>query len=174
MQNNPILILNKEHDVIELAEVALSNLRDEWKNNPTHFTSEMEKILDFFKEYADEFHHRKEEEILFPAIKANPNFSLPELIDEFVDHHESFREYSDEIAQNLNEKNYERAYQIVCQYMSDLKDHIAAENDELFVLAETLIDEEELEEIYFRFIDLDMELGITRKQEYEDVMQVLS
>ena len=50
----------------------------------------------------------------------------------------------------------------------DLLDHIAAENDELFVLAETLMSEDELETIYFKFKDIDMELGEVNKIELEE------
>ena len=57
--------------------------------------------------------------------------------------------------------------------MQDLLDHIAAENDELFVLAETLMEEDDLETIYFKFKDIDLELGEDRKVELEESIAAL-
>jgi len=51
-----------------------------------------------------------------------------------------------------------------------LLDHIAAENEELFVLAENLMDEHQLETIYFKFVDVDMELGESRKKDFEKLI----
>ena len=52
-------------------------------------------------------------------------------------------------------------------------DHIGAENDELFSLAENLMGEDDLETIYFKFKDIDMELGEDRKRELEESISVL-
>ena len=52
-------------------------------------------------------------------------------------------------------------------------DHIAVENDELFVLAESLMDEDELETIFFKFKDIDMELGEDGKVKLEESLAPL-
>jgi len=124
-------------------------------------------LVVFFREYADAYHHRKEEDVLFPAIKDHPDFVLQEIIDEFEQHHEDFREYTSDVMEALEESDFEGAYKEINTYLEELLDHIGAENDELFVLAETLMDEEDLETIFFKFKDIDMELGEERKKELE-------
>ena len=78
-----------------------------------------------------------------------------------------------EIEEAITEGNYEKSYLELNNYLQDLLDHIAAENDELFVLAENLLAEEDLEIIFFKFKDIDMELGQDRKTELEEKIATL-
>ncbi len=167
MENNPIDIMYAEHEIIMKAEDVIARNEGLWKNDVEAYTSLVTQLIEFFREYADGYHHHKEELVLFPAINEHPDFVLQELIDEFNEHHVSFREYTQEIEEALSEGNYEKSYAELMAYTSDLLDHIAAENDELFVLAETLLSENELETIFFKFKDIDMELGEERKLEFE-------
>ena len=173
MENNPIKVMYGEHEIIVKAEKVIENLENTWENNPEEYADKVKKLVEFFREYADGYHHRKEEEVLFPAIKDHPDFVLQEIIDEFMEHHEGFREYATEIIEAINEEDYARSYKILKRYINDLLDHIAAENEELFVLAENLMDENQLENIYFKFKDIDMELGESRKIDFEKLINSL-
>ncbi len=168
MKNNPIQTMLDEHEVICKTEAIIENLNQLWESDIEKYTELVTTLISFYREYADSYHHRKEEEVLFPAIKNHPDFVLREIIDEFEQHHEDFRDYTREIEQAIMEGNYEKSYQELNNYLQDLLDHIAAENDELFVLAESLLGEEELETIFFKFKDIDMELGQDRKTELEE------
>jgi len=167
MQNNPIQTMLDEHEVISEAIKQVDKLENTWESDPEGYTAKIKWLIQFFREYADDYHHRKEEDILFPAIKNNPDFVLGEMIDEFTQHHDNFREYGRDILQNLEEENFPTSFKYLKQYCDDLRDHIAAENDELFVLAENLLSEEELEKIFFQFKDIHMDLGKIRKAEME-------
>jgi hemerythrin-like domain-containing protein len=165
---NPIQTMLEEHEIICKTESIIETLDYYWEKYPKKYTEIVTTLISFFREYADGYHHRKEEEVLFPAIKNHPDFVLHEIIDEFEQHHEDFRDYTKEIEEALTEGNYKKSYQELNNYLQDLLNHIAAENDELFVLAETLLEEEDLETIFFKFKDIDMELGIDRKTELEE------
>jgi hemerythrin-like domain-containing protein len=171
MEHNPLTVMYNEHDVIVKAEKVIKNLENTWENNPEEYAEKVKKLVEFFREYADGYHHRKEEEVLFPAVHDHPDFVLQDIIDEFNTHHEDFREYASEIIESVDDNDYARSYKILKQYIGDLLDHIAAENDELFVLAESLMDENQLETIYFKFKDIDMELGEERKIEFEEMIE---
>ena len=93
---------------------------------------------------------------------------MQEIIEEFETHHEDFRDYTKVIEETIEEGDFEKSYKELNNYLQDLLDHIAAENDELFVLAETLMEEDDLETIYFKFKDIDLELGEERKVELEE------
>lgn len=170
MENNPITVMYDEHDFIVKAEKVIESLANTWENNPEEYADKIKKLVEFFREYADGYHHRKEEDVLFPAIKDHPDFVLQDIIDEFETHHEDFREYATEIVESVNEGRFSDSFKVLKQYINDLQDHIAAENDELFVLAESLMDETQLENIYFKFKDIDIELGEERKKEYESMI----
>ncbi len=167
MEHDPIKIMLDEHELIAQAEEVIENLNNSWHNNSEKYENAVASLIAFFREYADGHHHRKEEEVLFPAISNHPDFILQDIIDELEQHHEDFREYTKEIEHALDEKEYEKSYTVLTNYLQDLLDHIAIENDELFVLAETLLDEDELKTIYFKFMDIDMELGDERKTKLE-------
>jgi len=170
MEHNPLTVMYDEHDVIVKAEKVIENLANTWENNPEEYADKVKKLVEFFREYADGYHHRKEEEVLFPAIKDHPDFVLQDILDEFETHHEDFREYAAEIIESVNDEDFATSYKVLKQYINDLRDHIAAENDELFVLAENLMDENQLKNIYFKFMDIDMELGEERKKEFEKLI----
>lgn len=167
MEKNPISVMYDEHDIIVKAKKIIEKLENTWDSNPTEYAEKAKKLVDFFREYADGYHHRKEEEVLFPAIKDHPDFVLQEIVDEFYTHHDDFRTYASEIIENINEGDYARSYKVFKQYINDLQDHIAAENDELFVLADSLLDDRQKETLYYRFMDIDMELGEARKKDFE-------
>ena len=167
MQHNPIETMYREHDIISQMEDIIQNLFHLWIDHPNDYSKVVTSLLAFVKEYADNLHHRKEEEILFPALRDCPDFTLVEILDELESHHERFRDLSQKIKADLDKKDYPESYAILKEYLNDLLDHIAVENDELFVLTENILTPEELEKIYFQFEDLDREIGLDKKLELE-------
>lgn len=167
MENNPIKVMYEEHEIIQKVEKIIDNVDGMWEKDSISYIELVDNLIIFFKEYADGYHHRKEEEVLFPAIKNHLDFVLQEIIDEFEEHHESFRNYTQEIQDAIDNEAFPKSYRLLREYCNDLLDHIAAENEELFVLAENLLSENELETIFFKFKDIDMELGEERKKELE-------
>ncbi|RLD28027.1 MAG: hypothetical protein DRI70_04025 [Bacteroidetes bacterium] len=173
MEHDPIQTMLHEHEVICKTESIIENLNLYWETSSDEYTKIVTTLITFFREYADSYHHRKEEDVLFPAIKNHPDFILQEIIDEFEQHHEDFRDYTKEIEEAITEGNYEKSYLELNNYLQDLLDHIAAENDELFVLANNLLSEEDLEIIFFKFKDIDIELGQDRKTELEEKISTI-
>jgi len=167
MEHDPVKMLYEEHEVIVNAVEQALELENTWEADPDSYQARTLELVDFFKEYADGYHHRKEEDILFPAIKDHPDFVLQEVIDEFIQHHEDFREYARQVREAIGEGDLAGSFKLLKAYGNDLLDHIAAENDELFVMAESLFSEDELQTLFFRFKDADMELGEGRKAELE-------
>lgn len=165
--STPLHMLYEEHDIILRAVNQAKNLSGKWNEDGDFFEQEIRRLVLFFKEYADGFHHRKEEEVLFPAVKDHPDFTLQEIVDEFMQHHEDFRDYAAEVIDAMDSKEYEKGFKILMRYCSELEDHIGAENDELFVLAENLMSPDELERLNFMFMDVDREIGDDKKREME-------
>lgn len=167
MSNNPVNVLMQEHEVIKKIENNLEKLNGLWEQDAGKYKSVMKKILHFLKEYSDNYHHRKEEEVLFPALIDHPDFLLDGIITELNEHHENFREYAGTIAESVESDNFLMAHTTLKKYLSELLDHIAIENDELFIMAENLFSPSELETLFFRFKDVDMEIGESKKAELE-------
>jgi len=174
MEHNPIQTMLDEHEIICSTEEIIENLDKIWETDAEKYKTIVTTLIEFFREYADGYHHRKEEEVLFPAVNDHPDFVLQEIIEEFETHHEDFRDYTSLIEEAITEKDFEKSYKELNNYLQDLLDHIGAENDELFVLAETLMDEDDLETIYFKFKDIDLELGEERKRELEESIEAIA
>ncbi len=127
---------------------------------------EVRALLDFFREYGDNFHHHKEEHILFPVLaETNPGIAL--LIENLEEHHEQFRDALTAADSALADEDWGSVRDTLIKYVSDLTDHISAEDEALFVSADEMLTESEKERIHFLFMDADRELGVDRKQEYE-------
>jgi hemerythrin-like domain-containing protein len=161
--NNPIQVILDEHEIISGAEKTVQLLDHYWEKSEEEFIKQVHSLIIFFREYSDKYHHFKEEQILFPELENLGDFAVNALVSELKEHHEIFREYTLSIERFLGERQFEKAYAILCTYMNELLDHIAAENDELFVMAESLLSEADQETMYFKFMDLDIDLGEDRK-----------
>ncbi len=173
MGNNPAEMLMKEHSTIEQVESVIHSMDGLWEKDHEKYRAMVSKLLYFFREYSDVFHHRKEEEVLFPELINHPDFLLNEIIDELEEHHEMFREYTKEIEDLIESDELIKAHVLLKRYVNDLLDHIAVENDELFSIAENLFTDSQLENMYFRFKDIDLELGEDLKTELEQIPQDL-
>jgi hemerythrin-like domain-containing protein len=164
-ENNPVKVLVDEHDVISGAEILVGKLNKLWETNAEDYKARLENLLEFFALYSDQFHHHKEEEVLFRHMLDHPEFKLDGIITELESHHESFRESVKEIRNALNAGEWAEAHRILEHYMDHLLMHIAVENDELFPMAENLFNKDELEKMYFLFEDIDRDLGYEKKKE---------
>ena len=166
MHSPAMQILYDEHDVILKAIEQLEAVLKE-ENLSAHGEA-LQGFIDFFREYGDAYHHQKEEDTLF-ALLSNINQMLGKtLVQALIDHHEMFRENLKEAREAIAENRWDTVRSILSEYVSDLKDHISAENDELFITADELLSDEEKENLYFSFVDKDRELGADRKKAFEE------
>lgn len=160
-----------EHDLISSAEPCIRALNGSWEQDAEAYSTKVRTLLDFFRDYSDRFHHHKEEAVLFKSISENPQFMLHDLIAELEDHHENFRDALREVEGTMEKQDWVGTQKLLERYMNDLLDHIAVENDEFFVMAESISSESELEKMYFLFEDIDLELGKERKRVLADSLK---
>lgn len=170
---NPIELLINEHNIISSAvDVALKADVLIGKNDKL-YSEVTNKLLQFFREYADKIHHNKENLILFPEM-VNKNELLKDgIIKEMYDNHDEFKEMINNVEHYLLKKDYLRAQQQLHVYAEALLDHIAVENDEVFQIAELLFNDSELEIMYFRFIDSDNEMFVSAKHSFVNQIEVI-
>lgn len=171
--NKSIQVLFDEHRVIVNVLEAAKQLRSHLGKSEKQYAQNVRDLLDFFRNYADNYHHHKEEQILFPAMKSKNELLADGVLKEMFDNHEDFRERLGNIEKYLDEKDYSRVQQELDSYAEALLNHIAVENDEVFQIAETLLTEPESEKMLFDFEDADIEMGSGKKQEYEELADLL-
>ena len=171
MISRALQMLYDEHDVILKAINKLQQLLKE-NNLPTK-TESLRSFIRFFQGYGDVFHHHKEENTLFPLLTKKNEMLGMTIIEALEEHHSEFRETLLDISDALDKQDWETVTKELGRYLSDLADHISAENDELFVAAEMELTEEEKEKLYFDFLDQEMETGTEKKKEWEKQIDAL-
>lgn len=162
---NPVKVLFDEHEIIVLAIDMAKEAGKLISTNKVVYEKLIRDLINFFRLYADQYHHYKEEQILFPEMSKKNELLEDGVIQEMFENHADFRDMIKGIETFLDKKDYEKAQQQLNSYAEALLDHIAVENDEVFQMAESLFDKEELEKIYFRFDDCDREVGEKKKAE---------
>jgi hemerythrin-like domain-containing protein len=97
--------------------------------------------VDFIKNYADKFHHAKEEDILFkefcksPEVHCNP-------VEQMLHEHNQGREYVRGIEQGIREKNKQMLVKNSRGYAQLLREHIFKEDNILYPMADEALGEE--------------------------------
>ena len=163
-------ILFDEHDVIIRAVALARDSRKMVGVDDAGYEDVMSEMIRFFRQYADHYHHYKEEQILFPDMARKSELMQAGIIAEMLDNHEDFRERILAIEENIRQGEFTSAADNMDAYGEALLDHIAVENEELFQAAESLFNEEESERLFFRFADLDSELGEHKKKDLADIL----
>ncbi len=174
MQSTLSELFIAEHDVILEAGNLISVNRNLWKSNPAEYKEKVILLLDFFSIYADQFHHHKEEEILFPAISKMSELAGVGIVAELNEHHEDFRLLMQKIRAAFAIHDFTSTQQLLELYIGKLKDHIAVENDELFPMADDIFSRDELDKLYYKCIDLDEGMGKIQKKELEELIKNLT
>ncbi len=159
-----MMMLYDEHEVILQRIQALQQLLE--TENLSVEKEELSRHLNFFRNYGDKYHHQKEEDILFSLLQERYP-GLAAITEALEEHHEMFRDALKEAEAAINEGDWEGARKVLRHYLSDLTDHISAEDDELFIAVDEVLSDAEKERLYFSFLDKDMELGEDVKRQYE-------
>lgn len=163
----------EEHSIIMNAIELAKQTRQLIGKDDSAYEKTIRQLISFFRNYADKFHHYKEEEILFPAMSKQNELLGEGVLKEMLENHDDFREMIRRIETNLDAQNFYLAQNEVEKYGEALLDHIAVENDEVFIMAETIFNEDELEKIGHRFQDCDQKLGEEIKQELSSLLDDL-
>jgi hemerythrin-like domain-containing protein len=139
-------LLSDEHRVIERVLAVVQKLTSQPLENSLE---SWRKALDFFSHFADQCHHFKEEQVLFPAMEEHgiPREGGP--IGMMLTEHEEGRSLIKAMlsAIPLVEAKNEAAKEILVDkakaYLRLLKDHIQKEDEILFRIADDVIPSDE-------------------------------
>lgn len=166
--NKAIKLLHEEHSYIKELLEKTSKLFQS-RETKEEVKESLLKCVSFFREYADNYHHNKEEKVLFPEMVKRNEMLQFGVIHEMLENHEDFRIALAEVEDFIMENNFESAEKRFNSYADSLLEHIAVEEEEVFQIAETLFSEVELQNIYYLFKDCDRVLGEEEKDSLEKI-----
>ncbi|MDP1695647.1 MAG: hemerythrin domain-containing protein [archaeon] len=133
-------ILSKEHkDILKIVD-ALESEIGQLKNKDINIIF-FKKVIDFIRNYADKFHHAKEEDILFKefnkyaekeCIHCNP-------LEQMLFEHEEGRKNIKIMESGLNEKNKNMLIDGATKYIQLIREHIFKEDNILYPMTDDLL-----------------------------------
>ncbi len=147
----PTEILSEEHvnilKVIECLIRECDSLESGQKLDKIFF----EKAVDFIQNYADKFHHAKEENILFVELSMDNVKMVCNPVGQMVYEHEMGREFVRKIGEGLEENSKKKVIENARGYAYLLKEHILKEDSILFPMADAALDPKTKKSILERF-----------------------
>jgi hemerythrin-like domain-containing protein/quercetin dioxygenase-like cupin family protein len=114
------------------------------------------------RRYGDEFHHAKEEGILFPMPLGSHPF-----IQAMTAEHATARDLLDKAGQALHGRDQEGLAQVISRYVDLMRQHMRREDDVLFPWFQQALDEDSMALVLERFDKLDTKLGSTLEGELD-------
>lgn len=158
----PIRILNEEHQNI-LKMIALM------KNKSVNSDEELdqkfwEKAVFFIQNYADKFHHAKEEEILFQEINAQEEKMHCNPVGQMLYEHELGRGLVKEMVAGLIKRDKAKVISNALSYSQLLEEHILKEDQILYPMAEEAINKSGWELVAKKFEKVNREIKSTEQK----------
>tara|TARA_Y100000310_G_C20526042_1_gene736090 strand:+ start:137 stop:688 length:552 start_codon:yes stop_codon:yes gene_type:complete len=110
-------------------------------------------IVDFIRNYADKFHHAKEEDILFKELgkesvqgkmHCNP-------MDQMLVEHDQGRGFVKAIEEGMSERNRKKVIENALSYVRLIREHISKEDDILYPMAEEALGKEGYNKLLKKF-----------------------
>jgi len=153
----PLETLKNEHGLIrqflDLLEGALKKMK-EGQNPPREF---FDKAVHFARKFADEYHHIKEEHIMFVRLAQKHGGEYDGQIESLRHQHETGRDHIAEIGAALD--GYEEGSPLkkdtimlaISDYVPMLRDHIHTEDHVFFPMAYEHLSEEDQDQLQVEF-----------------------
>jgi hemerythrin-like domain-containing protein len=169
----PIHSLKHDHRVIERALRALDgiSMRIQWGERVP--LSALSQVVDFISNFADCYHHGKEEAHLFPALKRQGVEHEGGPLGVMERQHEIERELTDKMVTALDgyrdlDPEAAREFSLAARkYTDHLTAHIQTEDSLLFRIADELLDDLDKQEVGEAFARVRMEFGVASLEKYE-------
>lgn len=172
----PIKILVDEHSLIrkglECLSLAIEKIENE-EHVPVLF---FHKWLEFYRNYILNYHHFKEEHVMFKELAQKKEGNIDGQIEALRYQHERGRNFINEISDSL--KGYEKKDEIdvttllesLAAYISLLRHHIHREEHVFYPLVEKIFSDGEKEGLIKQFNSEDEKVGLENILKYKNIV----
>jgi hemerythrin-like domain-containing protein len=152
-------ILSDEHQtILKVIDAALKECT-EIENGKALEIEFFQKTIDFIKNYADKFHHAKEEDILFKAMLENIENLHCNPIPVMLHEHDEGREFVKGMEQGISESNTEKLIENARGYCMLLQNHIYKEDNVLYPMAEEALTDEQKDLVNQKYHEVEIKLN---------------
>ena len=174
MQSETSKILSEEHQNILKIIESLENECDAIENNNKEPDKDFfKKIIDFIRNYADKFHHAKEEDILFKefnkCLEEDPESAHCNPTEQMLVEHDQGRDFVKGMETRLNENDKIRVIRNARAYAELLKEHIGKEDDILYPMTDETLNNNVKKEMLEKFKEIEKE----RKNDKDKYLNII-
>jgi hemerythrin-like domain-containing protein len=119
------------------------------------------KAIDFIRNYADKFHHAKEEDILFHELNqcAEQGKTHCNPVKQMLYEHEEGRKYVKEMGSGIKENDKQKIIENARGYARLLQDHIYKEDNILYPMTDEALDNKDKEEMSVQFKNVNKKMS---------------
>ena len=160
----PTKILSEEHKNIIKIIGALNKECDSLESGKPLDKEFFIKAVDFIKNYADKFHHAKEEDILFKEFNKSRSHCNP--TEQMLYEHDLGRNFVKGMEQASKENNKEKLMENARGYSQLLQEHIYKEDNILYPMADEALNEKTQKSMLEKFKKLEK-----NKEKYLSVLK---
>ena len=149
----PTQILSKEHEnILKITHTINEECRILDSGSQLNKDS-TRKMIEFIKNYADKFHHAKEEEILFKEFEkcANEEKMHCNPIEQMLFEHNEGRNFVKNMEESLEENDKDKFITNAKWYAYLIQEHIFKEDNVLFPLIDEILTKKTQEQILKKF-----------------------
>jgi len=161
--------LSEEHQNILKVIDVIFNECEKLENGKDLEKGFFEKAIDFIKNYADRYHHAKEEDILFKVMMDNVELMHCNPIPVMLHEHDAGRDFVKGIEEGLKDNNKDKVIENAKEYGFLLQEHIHKEDMVLYPMAEEAIDDLQKDEVLKKYEEVE-----TNKFSKEEIQKYLS
>ncbi len=148
-------ILSDEHQTILKVIDAVNTECAALEKGKTLDSGFFHKTINFIKNYADKFHHAKEEDVLFKAMLENVEHLHCNPIPVMLHEHDEGRAFVQGMEQGISEKNTDKIIENARGYGMLLQQHIYKEDNVLYPMAEEVLSEEQKELVNRKYAEVE-------------------
>lgn len=177
-KDTPTDILENEHAIIEKMSAFAGKTAGDIRSGGAVDWEELGQLLDFFKNFADQCHHAKEETSLFPELRKLK--VDPVVIDLLIKQHEEARILLDGMESILkdhvspvSELNRQRLAQYLLLYAQLMERHVKLENEYLWPRVSQTLNETQRNKLKKEFQRIEEELGEGFHEKYHAIAMKL-
>ena len=175
-----VMVLKEEHRHILWFLDQLSLAGDRIVKNEYPPRAFFDEAIAFARQYADKFHHYKEEEIMFRILAQKHHGALDAELDQLKQQHVQCRNFVSAMADALdgfesgNQSQTRVLHRNLQEYIKSLRRHIDHENIRFFPKVGQELSESELKALEGEFDRWDTKMGGTVNAENEHRLHVMS
>ena len=153
MMSKTSKILVGEHENILKVVGALEKECDKIEKGKEVNKDFFEKVIDFVRNYADKFHHAKEEDILFKEFSeaAEEGEAHCNPVEQMLHEHDIGRSFVKGMKLALEESDKEKLVENARGYVGLIREHIFKEDNILYPMTDEVLDEKTEKEMLGKF-----------------------